>query len=480
MTTDGNADKVITLDPYQCIAKKNRKYAGECTEVHLANLSAETISENFSHFGNLEVVWLQGNRLSRIDNLESNFRIKEVYIQDNRLVSLAGLKTFKFLKVLLASGNQLRNLDKQLALLSRFAFLKKLDPFDNPVAEEPDYRLRLIYHVPQVEILDQHSVKLPERQKADEVVPNMDKVSASKKEKPKAKTEALSLLEKECIDSSDRIRERKRREEEALMGQAFNTGYCQGVVPPFNRFFTANRDHWSDPRKKVEHEMTRPTPWERYEMRSLIEKRANKAELTRGEVESLAQDLATNGLEEVGRILKSAKIFDRVTWQDTTPANMSALARSLRVHKAKSGEAVEEPHPLEALRQDSSATMPVSDVANFFLNLEWLRPDDDYLDQRIAKLYEDAQRAEFAGDQEALAKHRTAALRLEGSKTLKQHVELNRKDTGKALQKARTDLFPQSMLRAHRQVDEATGRIVLKVGLETRSTSMGTMTIKGK
>ena len=110
----------------------------------------------------------------------------EVYIQNNRLVSLAGLKSFKFLRVsrvcccffsvfwasqrllgllgllsarllqvLLASGNQLRNLDKQLALLSRsaqpssarsvctvhtrtplllrFPFLKKLELFDNPV-----------------------------------------------------------------------------------------------------------------------------------------------------------------------------------------------------------------------------------------------------------------------------------------------------------------------------------------------------------
>ena len=56
----------------------------------------------------------------------------QIYLQNNRLVSLAGLRSFKFLKVLLASGNQLRNLDKQLALLSKFAFLKKLDLFDNP------------------------------------------------------------------------------------------------------------------------------------------------------------------------------------------------------------------------------------------------------------------------------------------------------------------------------------------------------------
>jgi len=480
------------LDPYRCIAKKNRKYASECTEVHLAKLGAESVSENFAHFGNLEVVWFNGNRLSRIENLENNFRIREVYIQDNRLVSLAGLKTFKFLRVLLASGNQLRNLDKQLSLLSRFAFLKKLDLFDNPVAEEPDYRLRLIYHVPQVEILDQHSVKGPERIKADEVVPNLDKVTAAKAEKPKATVDELSYNERSCIIAAKKIKEKQRKEEEALLGQTFSEGIAKDTLPPNSRIFHTNREHWSeprlvgrdggtlDPRKKVEHERVRPTAWERHEMRSLIEKRADKAQLTRQDVEALAEDLATGGLEEVGRALKSSRIFDRSMWQDATSMNATSLARSLKTHSAKNGEALEDPHPLESLLQDESATIAVGELASYLLTLEWPRHDDDHLDMRIAKHYEDAQRAEFAGDMAAVAKHSQAAARLEGAKTLKQHVELNRKDTGQALQKARTDFFPQSFLRPQRQVDDATGRVVLKVLKDGRSTSMGTMTIGKK
>jgi len=466
------------LDPYQCIAKKNRKYASECTEVHLCNRGAESISDQFAHFGSLEVVWFQGNRLSRIENLESNFRIKEIYIQDNRLVSLAGLKSFKFLQVLLASGNQLRNLDKQLAILSRSAFLKKLDLFDNPVAEEPDYRLRLIYHVPQVQILDQSSVKGPERLKADEVVPNMDSVTASKNEKPKPKVPNSSLLEASCLMAAQDIKEQRRRKEEALLGQTFSTGIDKAARFPDCNKFKANQNHWSDPRKKVEHESLKPTPWERNDMRAIIEKRASKPELTRSDVEQLAEDLASNGIEEVGRVLGSAKIFHSSTWQDASATNMSSLARSLRIHSSRKGEALEEPHPLQPLLQDSSGTMPVSDVTNFFLNLEWPRPQDDFLDSRIAKLYEDAQRAEFAGDLEASARHRTAACKLEGAKTLKSHVELNKKDTGKALSKARTDLFPQSLMRPQRKVDEATGRIILQITKEGRSTSIGTMKIK--
>jgi len=355
-----------------------------------------------------------------------------------------------------------------------------LDLFDNPVAEEPDYRLRLIYHVPQVQILDQSSVKGPERLKADEVVPNMDSVTASRNEKPPPKVEQYSYLEASCLKAARSIKEQRRLKEEALLGQTFSTGIDKATLPPKCHQFINQRNHWSDPRKKVEHEMLRPTPWERNDMKAVIEKRAGKPELTRSDVEQLAKDLATNGIEEVGRILSSARVFDTSTWQDASATNMTSLARSLRLHSTRKGEALEEPHPLQPLLQDSSAAMPVSEVANFFLTLEWPRPHDDVLDSRIAKLYEDAQRAEFAGDLEASAKHRTAACKLEGAKTLKSHVELNRKDTGKALSKCRTDLFPQSLLRAQRQVDEATGRIVLTVTREGRSSSMGTMKISSR
>merc|ERR1719401_3327474 len=195
------------LDPYTCIPKRNRKYASECTEVHLAKQGATSLSPNFNHFDNLEVVWFNGNLLSRIENLEDNFRIREVYVQDNRLVSLSGIRPFKFLRVLMASNNQLRNLEKQLAVLTRFAFLKKLDLFDNPIAEEPDYRLRIIYHVPQVEVLDRHAVKPPERLSAEEVVPNLDKVSAAKPEKAKRKPAwgDHSALEKMALTMSKEV-----------------------------------------------------------------------------------------------------------------------------------------------------------------------------------------------------------------------------------------------------------------------------------
>merc|ERR1719265_762394 len=96
------------LDPFTCIPKRNQKYASECTEVYLANQDAEGLSNNFCKFPNLEVVWFNMNRLTRLENLETNFRIREVFVQDNRLVSLSGLKNCKFLRVLIAKNNELQ------------------------------------------------------------------------------------------------------------------------------------------------------------------------------------------------------------------------------------------------------------------------------------------------------------------------------------------------------------------------------------
>merc|ERR1719456_108555 len=129
------------------------------------------------------------------------------------LVSLSGIRPFKFLRVLMASNNQLRNLEKQLTVLKRFAFLKKLDLFDNPVAEEPDYRLRLIYNIPQVETLDRSTVKGPERLKADEVVPNLDKVTSAKAPPPPRKKGwgVLSITEKDCFRGAKEIKTRRAR-----------------------------------------------------------------------------------------------------------------------------------------------------------------------------------------------------------------------------------------------------------------------------
>lgn len=70
--------------------------------------------------------------------------------------------------MLLIGDNQLRDLDVFLEFLQKFAFLEQLDLFGNPLAEEPDYRLKIIKTMPQIKILDRHKVTQIERTKADQ------------------------------------------------------------------------------------------------------------------------------------------------------------------------------------------------------------------------------------------------------------------------------------------------------------------------
>ncbi len=96
--------------------------------------------------------------MEKIDDLDKNFRLKILCVSDNRINTLEGsLSQMKFIQVLFLNDNKLRNLDKNLAVLKPFSFLKNLNMFNNPMAEEPEYRSRVIYALPSLEDLDRHS-----------------------------------------------------------------------------------------------------------------------------------------------------------------------------------------------------------------------------------------------------------------------------------------------------------------------------------
>ena len=61
-------------------------------------------------------------------------------------------------------------MDAFLTFLTSFQYLEQLDLFGNPLAEEPDYRLKIIKLMPQIKILDRHKVTQIERTKAAALV----------------------------------------------------------------------------------------------------------------------------------------------------------------------------------------------------------------------------------------------------------------------------------------------------------------------
>ena len=87
---------------------------------------------------NLEVLWLNNNKIERVVNLDQNFRIKQLAVQDNVIRSLKGsLRYFKFLAFLDLENNNLRDLQEVLAHLEHFQFLKTLNLKGNPCDDHP-------------------------------------------------------------------------------------------------------------------------------------------------------------------------------------------------------------------------------------------------------------------------------------------------------------------------------------------------------
>jgi hypothetical protein len=68
------------------------------------------------------------------------------------------MESMRHLESLVIYNNELRDLDKNLEDLKMFPYLKELEMFQNPLAEEPYYRLRVIHALPNLFLLDRHVI----------------------------------------------------------------------------------------------------------------------------------------------------------------------------------------------------------------------------------------------------------------------------------------------------------------------------------
>jgi Leucine-rich repeat (LRR) protein len=162
----GKADyEKVFGDPWSVIPIKSRKFAKDAIEIVLSKRKITTLI-NFDYFENLEALWLNHNKvkmllkkIEKLDGLDKNFRLKILCLGNNRLTNLQGsISKLLFLEVLYLNDNKLRNLDENLTILKQLNFLKNLNLFNNPIAEEPEYRHRVIFALPSLEILDRHSI----------------------------------------------------------------------------------------------------------------------------------------------------------------------------------------------------------------------------------------------------------------------------------------------------------------------------------
>ena len=251
MKDDGKEEEeVVKGDPWSVLPIKTRKYAKECIEIVL---SKRRITEliNFDMFENLEALWLTDNRLTSINGLDNNFRIKILCCAQNHITTLEGsISKMKFLEVLYLNNNKLKNLEKVLSNLKQFSFLKNLNLFGNPVAEEPEYRPRVVDAIKSLEIFDRHKIGIIERIKAEETVKVYNDPLSKKKikrvKRPKV-YENFSQTEKELFLQAKHIlkREQKLEEEKEKINQEVieREKYPDGYIP-YNNIMSANMEKY--------------------------------------------------------------------------------------------------------------------------------------------------------------------------------------------------------------------------------------------
>jgi len=145
------------------LVKKKVKRDVDVKELYLADGNLKNVPD-LAHFKNLQYLWMNGNKLERITCLHGNLRLSELYLQHNALKSICGaLAHLTCLKVLLLHNNQLEKLDKVVHELRSMHTLHTLNLHNNPVWQEPEYRVYVVHRVPSVQLLDRQEVIKQER-----------------------------------------------------------------------------------------------------------------------------------------------------------------------------------------------------------------------------------------------------------------------------------------------------------------------------
>lgn len=153
------AEDDVVSQPLDELPLKNDKCVRECTDLHLGQRNIN-ILQGFEKFVSLSRLFLNDNRINSLDGLATNFRIKFLYLHGNRIrrLDIDCLGHMTFLQQLTLNSNLLDDFDGTIRELKSLRHLTVLDMFDNPIAQEDNYRLRVIVELPFIKVLDRHRV----------------------------------------------------------------------------------------------------------------------------------------------------------------------------------------------------------------------------------------------------------------------------------------------------------------------------------
>jgi hypothetical protein len=192
------------------------------TEIYLGRRQLVYVSD-LTRYRQLEALWLNDNNLTALHGFDSNPTLQAIYAHNNGIYTLAGsLQNLKYLRSLSLYSNKLRDLKATLPYIRHLQYLIALDLFDNPLANEPNYRLLCIWTFPSLHVLDRHEVTEEERLaavkkfgKVSQDLVAFGKRTTKWENPPPIPLAALSATASDMYKQLERVRARVEQEEAA-------------------------------------------------------------------------------------------------------------------------------------------------------------------------------------------------------------------------------------------------------------------------
>ena len=115
---------------------------------------------------NLEELNLSNNQITRISGLSQLNCLKDLDLSKNNIVHLTGLQNIESLRFFNLSLNAVVKIN-QLQNVDRLKLLTELDFSFNPIQNKKHYRSQVLYHIPQLRLLDGNLIQAEEKVKAE-------------------------------------------------------------------------------------------------------------------------------------------------------------------------------------------------------------------------------------------------------------------------------------------------------------------------
>jgi hypothetical protein len=111
------------------------------------------VAADMERFPNLQALYIPHNKIRRLDNLKTNYRLCFLDARDNQ-ISEIDLSAQCYMRDLYLSGNRLEDLEKVLSKLAHMTDLQTLDLSGNPATLEKGYRSQVIAKFVTLKVLD--------------------------------------------------------------------------------------------------------------------------------------------------------------------------------------------------------------------------------------------------------------------------------------------------------------------------------------